>query len=534
VSLLGCATGQQSAGNDAALEAGLEAPAATCNGARVCQGDVVHACDGRTVGSAIEECPVGTCSLGRCAASLDCVAAESDRTSFAGCLFYVFEADNVPSDAPLPSSLLVANGSATNTASVILQRPIPADAGGTTWSFDSQLNVAPGGAGRLPIMQDQVQAVSVTAHSALRLASDQPITAALIQSDDRDQSATSSSAGTMVLPAQSILAHYRVMTYPQVATAAVAAIDGSRGGAGRIAIVGTQPGTHVTVTLSATAAATDPPPPFDDVPLEDGDVLQIYSAAEGSDLTGTEILADAPVAVFSGNMTTTYGKHDMPGVNSPDMVHEQMPPVGAWSRRWVAAALPPQANTCNTLLGAPGDSIWRILATEKDTTVTFDAPDGVVGFTASSVTLQPGQVDTEIVTGGSFKVTATNPVLVTQGIDCEPSLSLAVSLDRLLSDLTFAVLPNFDQLAAVVRPQGKTIMLDGATVPDALFLPAGSGFEVAQIPIPPCPLSAGVCAHELTGSFGMTLRGMDVLSSYALTAPTLAGCVDLADPTCIN
>ena len=56
-----------------------------------------------------------------------------------------------------------------------------------------------------------------------------------------DQSATNSSAGTMVLPAQTLGAHYRVMTYPQ---------PGPRrwpppGGPGRraVAIVGTQPDT---------------------------------------------------------------------------------------------------------------------------------------------------------------------------------------------------------------------------------------------------------------------------------------------------
>jgi hypothetical protein len=341
----------------------------------------------------------------------------------------------------------------------------------------------------------------------------------------------------MVLPAQSIGAHYRVMTYKQTSTDAVAATSGGRGGAGRIAIVGTQPNTHVSLTLSASAAglATDPPPPLDSITLGDGDVYQLYSAEEGSDLTGTEIVADAPVAVFSGNMTTSYGANNKRGVNSPDMVHEQMPPVGAWSRRWVAAALPPQADTCDTLFGPPGpwSSIWRILASQDGTSVTFDGPPGILGLPGAPIPLQAGDVWQMVTSGGSFKVTATSAVLVTQGIDCEPSLALAVSLDRLLDDLIFAVLPNFDQLISVVRPQGTPITFDGALVDDAAFLPAGAGFEVAQIQVPPCGISQVVCTHELAGHFGMTLRGMDVLSSYALTAPTFAGCVDLADPTCV-
>jgi hypothetical protein len=534
LSVLGCASSAPGEGLDAGPDGATDAIPTLCFGARVCVGDEVHACENGTLGATVDVCQMGmTCSLGRCATPV-CTAAESDRTGFVGCLFYVFEADNVTSDEPLPTSLLVTNPSTTDAATVTLQLPA-LDASGPTWVFDAQVSVAPGGAARLQVLGQEVVPVALTPQGALRLTSDHPVTVAVVHSDDRDQATTNSSAGTMVLPAQTIGAHYRVMTYKQIATDAVAATPGARGGAGRIAIVGTQANTHVTVTLSATATATDPPAPFDGITIGDGDVFQIYSAADGSDLTGTEILADAPVAVFSGNMTTTYGA-TQPGVNSPDMAHEQMPPIGAWSRRWVAAALPPQANTCNTLFGTPGSSIWRVLASVDDTSVTFDGPPGVSGLPGFAVPLQTGEVWEMVTSGGSFTVTASRPVLVTQGIDCEPSLALAVSLDHLLDDLTFAVLPNFDQLVSVVRPQGTgtPIMFDGAPVDDAAFQPAGAGFEVAQIPIPACGVSQEVCTHELAGHFGMTLRGMDVLSSYALTAPTFAGCVDLSDPTCVN
>ena len=54
--------------------------------------------------------------------------------------------------------------------------------------------------------------------------------------------------------------------------------------------------------------------------------------------------ASKPVAVFAGNITTTYGRTGI-NVQSPDMVHEQMPPTAHWSFKYVAAALPPQART---------------------------------------------------------------------------------------------------------------------------------------------------------------------------------------------
>ena len=56
-------------------------------------------------------------------------------------------------------------------------------------------------------------------------------------------------------------------------------------------------------------------------------------------------------------------------------------------------------------------------------------------------------------------------------------------------------------------------------------MPAGGDYEVARVLLEPCPPSKLVCTHRLQGRFGMTLRGMDVLASYALTAPSWKGCV---------
>ena len=230
-------------------------------------------------------------------------------------------------------------------------------------------------------------------------------------------------------------------------------------------------------------------------------------------------------------MTTTYGR-TATGINSPDMAHEQMPHVGVWSSQYVAAALPPQATICDSLLGHAGASVWRILASEDGTHVTFLAPPGVMGL-PSELTLAAGEVGELVVSGGSFTIAATRPVLVTQGIDCEPSLSLAVSTDRLLDDLWFAVLPSFDQVATVVRRDQSRITLDGVPIDEGAFERAGGSFWVAQVALPPCSTEAKVCTHHLQGGFGMTLRGMDVVASYALTAPTLIGCVDLSVSTCL-
>ena len=123
-------------------------------------------------------------------------------------------------------------------------------------------------------------------------------------------------------------------------------------------------------------------------------------------------------------------------------------------------------------------------------------------------------------------------------MDCEPSLSLAVAVEAMLfKSLPFAVPPGFDLLLGIVRPAGAEVKLDGMPIADGMFQSAGGGFDVAAVSLPPCfPTDgSGACTHQLSSpvGFGMTLRGMDVGSSFALTPPLLVGC-DPGSELCLN
>jgi len=477
----------------------------------------------------------GECSLDRCTSSA-CVAVERDRNGFAGCVFYTVEVDNVDSDAGKATSFLVTNPGA-ETADVTLERYMR-----PSWNVVGTATIAGGAAARLPIADLQIKLAGPNDESGLRLTASQPVTVAQIQSDDPNHDA-SSSGGTMLLPVQVLGRRHLVMVYPQKQTPAIAALSDSPGGAGRLLVVGTEAGTEVTMRVSAHASAVvagsisgwPAGSKYGPFKLDEGEVFQVWSGGDGQDLSGTEITATKPVAVFSGNITTTYGRTGV-DVYSPDMVHEQMPPTAHWSFKYVAAALPPQASTCDTLLGQAGMSLWRIMAANDNTQVEFTSPYPGRPVHANT-TLQAGEV-IEMMADVDFVVKGTNgPLLVTQGIDCEPSLSLAISADQLLDDVTFSVLPSFDQMVAIVRMQGEPVWLDDVPVEEnTRFAPAGGGFEVARVLLQPaCPPSKVVCTHRLRGRFGMTLRGMDVLASYALTAPAWRGCNDpLGSPDCVN
>ena len=522
-SLLGCGDG----GSTAPVDAG--GTGAPCLGAWVCDGRVLRACTDDHVGERLKDCGSdGMCSLGRCTSSA-CATVEGDKNGFAGCVFYTVEVNNVASDAEAATSFLVTNPS-VETADVKLERLV-----GTTWSSAGTATIDAGAAARLSIAGLQIKESGPQDDGGLRLTATQPVTVAQIQSDDGNHDA-SSSGGTMLLPIQVLGRRHLVMVYPQKQTAAIAATPESTGGAGRLLVVGTEAGTEVSLRVSANAsgvvAGSFPTlPAGEDYPftLDEGEVFQVWSGGDDQDLSGTEIKASKPVAVFAGNITTTYGRTGI-DVQSPDMVHEQMPPTAHWSFKYVAAALPPQARTCDTLLGQEGLSLWRILAANDDTQVEFMSPDPSRPVHANR-SMKAGEV-IEMTADVDFVVKANWPLLMTQGIDCEPSLSLAISADQLLEDMRFSVLPAFDQMVAIVRMRNELVTLDGVGVDSALFAPAGGGYEVARVLLPACPPSKLVCTHRLRGHFGMTLRGMDVLASYALTAPSWKGCNDPLD--CVN
>jgi hypothetical protein len=459
------------------------------------------------------------CSRNRCA-SPACTQLEKKGSGAKGCLFYAAGLSNLVADAGETHSLLVTNAGEL-PAQVEIQEMSSAT---RSWSRLAGQTIGNGSSHRFRAPFPGLALDDKNPRLAVRIDSDQPITVVQIESDDADEAATNS-AGTMLLPVNSLGLAHVLMTYPQHETSAVAEVGGGEG-PGRVVVIGTERSTKVSFTPAGLAV------PAEVVEIDEGDVIQFWSDADGEDLSGSKVDGTKPIAVLSGNLTTTYARDIGDVVSSPDMALEQMVPVTYWSRSYVAAALPPQASTCDGLLGIPGASLWRVTAAYAETSVEFDGPDGAVlpgGFT-----LDAGGTREFIVQDASFTIRANEPIMVTQGMDCEPSLSLAVPVDEMLTDLSFPVLPNFAQLIAVVRERGgPPVTIDSNAIDN--FEPAGRDYEVAQVPIAPCPADAGVCTHRLMGVFGMTLRGMDIVCSYALTVPTWGACDPRLDrTTCVD
>ena len=271
----------------------------------------------------------------------------------------------------------------------------------------------------------------------------------------------------------------------------------------------------------------------------DGDVFYHSSTNDHDNPSGTVIASDQRVAVFSGNVTTTYGQ-SADGLNSPDMAMEQMMPTGSWSHQYIAAHLPPQAGTCDSIFPDGAQSFWQIIASD-DATVTFSSasgqpipglPDNMTHHAAKGVPYPYFVSSAE-----DFIVQSDKPILVTQGMDCEPTLASAIPGDAPSDVQVFTLAPNFDHMLAIVRKTDVTnsrrVKLDNNDI-TSLFArvsppvmpgsPVDIAFEVARVPEPPCLGTVDHCVHTLTGAWGMTLRGMDTSSSYSTTFPSWLQC----------
>jgi len=265
-------------------------------------------------------------------------------------------------------------------------------------------------------------------------------------------------------------------------------------------------------------------------------VFNVYSGGEGSDLSGSDITADRPIAVFSGNIGTAYDNAAGAEFNSVDMTHEQMMPLTTWGRRYVAARLDPQVIKDTPMVACNpseiGKTRWRILAAEDDTEVSFDHGVPLTGLPDAPLHLGRGEV-AEIVVGstpgarGDFIVEATRPVLVAQFQACEPAMALTVSAEQLLTDFLFVTPPIFEHQVAVVRKAGTEVRLDGRVISDANFAVAGGGFEVARLGIPNCVDALETCGHRIQGTdIGVALRGQDGICGYAFAGGMGFRCVN--------
>ncbi|MEQ8848076.1 putative Ig domain-containing protein [Botrimarina sp.] len=270
----------------------------------------------------------------------------------------------------------------------------------------------------------------------------------------------------------------------------------------QLAIAASQDGTTVTITPTVTTAGFTAGMPFP-ITLDAGETFLLQNTAgEPSDLSGTVITSDRPVAVFGGHSAANVPG---PAVGFADYLVEQLLPVDQWGTEFLTTPLATR----------DGGDTFRVIASEADTQVSVNG--------AVVANLGVGEVYETLLFTASL-VTADKPVLVAQYANSaqfdettsDPFMTLVPAIDQFLGG--YNVTTNVAGIEAhylnLVAPVGTTVTLNGEAIPaDEFTAIADSGFTAATIPV-----EAGLHRLSSPQAFGAIVYGFGSDESYGYPA----------------
>ena len=271
----------------------------------------------------------------------------------------------------------------------------------------------------------------------------------------------------------------------------VAAYEGSR--PDQMSVQATVDNTTVTFTPKGGAAF--------DVVLNAG---QTYMYSTSSALTGSSIVSDNPIAVFSGNQCTNIPS----GVGFCDYIVEQMPSTDQLSTDYLLAQTPRTGTAGNVV---------RVVATADATEVRFNG--------SLVATLNRGEFYEGRVVDG-VEVHATNKVLVAQyligqeqaGAQTDPAMTIVPGTDQWLKSYVFAA-PSGDAdfstdfISVVMRTSDiGSLTIDGILADASAFNPlAASTYSFANFDVSD---KVGAFTISAANPFQLLLSGFQDADSY--------------------
>jgi hypothetical protein len=279
----------------------------------------------------------------------------------------------------------------------------------------------------------------------------------------------------------------------------------------QMAVTATADDTRVTIDAAAAVPAGVGTPAFSPgspqtVTLDQGDVLQLMVVS--GDLTGTSVEADKPVQVLGAH----YGIFIPDGVCCADHMEESMLPIETLSTAYVVTspAVPPMPNGKERYL--------RIVATQPDTTVTYEPP--IAG--AQTTLAQIGDFIEIQRHDGDHLISADQKILVAEymegqeagGNTGDPAMTVAVPTAQYRTEYLFHAPTNYEvNYVNVTAPSGATVTLDGVEVTSFTQI-GSSGYGVARVTLDQFPSVGG--NHFATGTepFGITVYGYGQYTSY--------------------
>ncbi len=465
-----------------------------------------------------------------------CAAANLVRTT-AGCEFWAADLPN----AWLPGNPYAYDIAADQQFSVVVANVSDqADATVSAYAGGSTTPLLTATVGPLQTHTFDLPARSIDPErngggEAYRIESDVPITAYQFQPLDNLVPVYSNDASAL-LPAHVLEDDYMAITGRSVTVSLYPDGFDARGfNAGAfVTAIATENDTRVTFYPTSVLASGE----WSGVLLHRGQTFTILSDVHRNDpgsldptgnLSGTRVIADKPIALFSGNVITT---EPVEGTGCcADHLEHQMLPLVAWGHRYVVAPPPDPFD-----VAASDPATYRITAAFNGTALSYPggkpagAPDRLdAGQTVAFTTASPVVVVSD----------ADHPIAVTQfllsaeeananGRQGDPAMVAIPSLEQHQSRYVF-ISPSGYRMNAVdvVAEQGATVELDGQALDGWTPLPAVDGVTYAYARR---TLEPG--AHVLISDrpAGLTVFGYDEFVSYGYSGGSAIDRISTAPP----
>ncbi|XP_061184990.1 SCO-spondin-like [Saccostrea echinata] len=238
------------------------------------------------------------------------------------------------------------------------------------------------------------------------------------------------------------------------------------------------------------------------------------------DFTGTRVVANKPVAVFSGNRKTNIGT----GTSSDHLV-EQMIPVNTWGKEFATVPIPKRT---------VGD-YFKFIGSESGTTVTIS------GGYKSSFTLTAGQVVQKKIPSTAYCfVKSTKPIMVVQFVQSQqksselsdPAMMIIPPIEQYGADYTFATpkysLGSYNNYFMFIAKSSevKGLRLDGKAFPSSTKYNKIAGTDLVGGYVPVSQGSHTVMHTSPISIFGGYLYGQARYETYGFSTGMRMGKVN--------
>jgi hypothetical protein len=250
-------------------------------------------------------------------------------------------------------------------------------------------------------------------------------------------------------------------------------------------IVATKDNTKVSITPTVDTEMSHMAGQTFTVTLNKGQSYQVQSnnrniSGQG-DLTGSYILADQPIAFYSGALSTSV-PYTTASSNSRDHLYEQIPPTNTWGREFYVVPLEQRIK-----------DTYRILAAEDETIVKIEGIN-------RTVTLNRGAfLEFELSNQQACRIIASKKVLLaqycrTQNADNDgvgdPFMIILSPISQKINDVTFVAYESdliqdmFYVNITTLTSEVDNILLDGSTIGKEHFQTfPNQKYSYAQVPI---------------------------------------------------